>query len=791
MIIDYYFPDGFDMDDEPTLYLRTRDKDGVLDIRTISPDEDDYIRPYCWAPVTTPERSKMRVSRMIRGVRYHHNELAKGKDGIELFKISVDNPMHLRQIKDMIRTYEADMPYEDQVLATLYPEKLPEFHPRIWYFDLEWDVKNQFTTVMAVDDTHAEHPVVFAWTEESNTEWHKKNIESVMETKWIDREGGYELRLYGDERTMHNGFLEYLDDSDPDIFMAHAICWADLPHLIKRLDNPDRLSPLNDVVRPHFKTGYKETQQPITGRLIFDSAAKGSTGSGFETLWMKSGNGSFPNRKLDTIAKELKFEGKLSEDSEGNKLDVLTWWYTHTDLFIDYCLRDTTLLRQCSEKLNTIPFFIAMQQFCGVQWKSTHNVSNYARGLFGRYTDLKAPSSYRYNRDKLRAANVLKTQAGRWENVALLDFASLYPRIIVDGNLCPTTKRNNPGEGIRVFPDGSCWDTTTKGVLPRIVEDLLELRKKYKKLMNDATTEDERLGYEMLQLAVKVNTNALYGYLSQSKVGGMWTDPDVGAAITSMGRESIGLLMAESERQGFKVLAGHTDSCYVQVPIDKVDKLVIHLNETVRTQLNLPNIDVEFEAYFDYWFTTDAKNRNFGIITWPENKKGYLKVTGFDQKAANASPITKQIQEIIFLKISEGAEEDEINALIRPISLSLINGVYAPSELAPYGRLGKEKYDRVPPNAAKGALYYNEHLSTNDPIRVQDSAQWIHVCGVPEGLPQTNIVSFRSEDEIDGFIIDYHTMVDKFIKAKIKPIYNVLEWDLGYPCGDKVPKKYW
>ena len=780
MIVDYFHPDGFSLEDKPHIYLRTRDKEGNLSTRIISPEEEDYVRPFCWIPAGTHPRTLMRVTSQIRGIRVHDMINATGKDGTDLIKLSVDNPESLWQLKAMMKTYEADVYYQDQILMEMYPDNIPEFHPRVWYFDLEWDVKEDFTTVMAVDDTHAEHPIVFAWRE---------GVSHSID--WIDREGGYMLHLFDSEHAMHDAFLSHLDACDPDILVAHAIAWADLPHLIRRLTEPDRLSPLGSVIRPHVKYGYKETSQPILGRLIFDSAAKGSTGSGFESLWIKSGRGNLPNRKLDTIAKELGFDGKLAEDDEGNKLDVRTWWYTHFDLFVDYCLRDTTLLRECSEKLNTIPFFVAMQEFCGVQWRSTHNVSNYARGLFGRYTDLKAPSSFRYNREKLRAANVLNTKAGRHENVALVDFASLYPRIIVDGNLCPTTKRRGPGEGVRQFPDGSYWDTKEKGVLPTIVDDMLSLRKKYKKMMKEATDKDEAFRYEMMQLAVKVCTNALYGYLSQSKVGGMWTDPDVGAAITAMGRASIDLLMAESERQGYTVLAGHTDSCYIQAPFEEVDKLVELLNKTIRTELDLPNMDVEFEAFFDYWFTTDAKNRNFGIITWPPTKSGSLKVTGFEHKAANASPVTREIQGMIFTKISEGAEEDEISELIRPISISLLKGEYEADELAPYGRLGKEKYERVPPNAAKGALYYNEHLASTDPIRVNDSAQWLYVNEVPENLPYTNIVSFRNSEEIEGFTLDYSTMVEKFIRNKIKPIYEVMEWDLDYPCGTKVPKKYW
>ena len=777
MIIDYWHPDG-DTTENPILYVRTRDNEGTLHQKLISFSDDEYVIPHCWIPFNTPEGTLNRVLRRYPGSYVDRESTMTGLDGLRLCRFNVINPRDLYEIGKEMKTYEADMWYEDQVILNMFPDKIPEFHPRVWYFDLEWDVDHDWTTVMAVDDTHAEHPIVFAWRE---------GQEETVD--WIDREDGYMLHLFSDEKSMHNAFLSHLQHCDPDILVAHALMWADLPHLMRRLDNPERLSPVGLVTRPHDKHGYGDIQQPIAGRLCFDTAIQGSSG-GFESLWIKSGRGQLPSRALDTVATELGLGGKLAEDEHGNKLDVKTWWYTHFDLFVDYCLRDTTLLRQCDEKLNAVAFHVAMQQYCGVRFQSVFNVTNYVRGLFGRYSPLKAPTKFHMQRPDLTAANVLRVLPGRHQNVALVDFMSLYPIIILCLNLCPTTKRDGPGEGIRQLSDGSCWSQTEKGVLPQIIEDMLSLRADYKKKMKETEDEDEKFKFDMMQLAIKVCTNAIYGYVSQKKVGGMWCDADVGAAITSTGRESINLLMAEAEREGYTVLAGHTDSCYIQAEFDKMDELVEHLNETIKTELDLPYMNVEFEAYFNYWTCIDAKNRNFGIITWPDSKAGDLKVTGFEHKAANASPVTKEVQEMAFRLIGEGAEESEVNSVLRPISLSVRKGEKTAEELAPYGRLGKASYERVPPNAAKGALYYNANINPDDPIRVNDKAQWLYVNNVPSGMPTTNIVSFKDSTEIEEFSLDYSLMVEKFIRAKLQAVYSTLEWDLGEACGDSMPKKY-
>jgi len=643
---------------------------------------------------------------------------------------------------------------------------------------------------MAVDDTDAEHPVVFAWSEES------AGMEGV-EIDFIDREGGYERRLYGSEKEMHDGFLDHLDMCNPDILIAHAICWADLPHLLRRLDDPDRLSPVGEVIRPNPKTGYyKETAQPIKGRLILDTAAMGSSGSGIETLFAKSGR-SLPNRKLQTIAEELGFEGKIQEDEEGNKLDVLTWWYTHFDLFVDYCLVDTTLLRRVCESVNFVSYFLGMQKICGVQISSTHNVTNYIRGLFARETDLKSPSRTYTERDSLRAANVFALKYGLLKNISLLDFKSLYPSIILAYNLCPTTKRKAAGEGIIQAPDGSFWDISKKGILPSVIEDLLSVRTEYKKLMKETTNQKDKNKYDMLQLAAKVNANACYGYIAQSKIGGMWTDPDVGAAITATGRKAVETLRMKAEGLGYPVAAGHTDSCYVQIPFENVEKAVEIFNEEINEDLNTRGLlEVEFEAYFDYFFIGrgrqgKGKNRNFGLYTWPEHKRNQLKVTGYEHKSASASPITKEVQDIVFRSVSLNEEETTVSEKIRNISLKLRKGEYELDEIAPYGRLGKAHYQGVPPMAARGMIYYNENLEPTETFRVGEKGQWIYVSETPEGMPHTMSVAFRDSEDIKDFTVDYTTCVEKFIRSKIDTIYKELGWDLPYACGDKTPKKYW
>jgi len=805
MIVDWYYPTESDNFTAPWLYLRTRDKNGTLQEEHISPHDEKYVKPHCWIPVDTPEWKINRMFARHSSAVLRRDIRAIGIDKKALMKVEVDRPTDLWDIKDEMSTYEADLNYLDQVLLQLYPKKLPEFKPRVWYFDLEWDTKEDFTSVMAVVDSDLETPVVFAWSDERTncpyddeynpTTWTPKYQRTV-------RDIAYQLHHYRSEAAMHEGFIDFLHERDPDILVAHAIMWADLPHLMRRLNDPDQLSPLGQVIRPFKgKDSYKETQQPIKGRLCFDSAAGWKTGSGFESIWQKSGRGQLSNRKLNTIAESLGLGSKLTEEIEG--MTVHNGWREHWDDFVDYCLLDTTLLRDIDKKLHAIDFFVATQQLCGVSFASTHKVTRYFRGLIGRRTDKKAKSAMNVQREALTAAHIPNPIPGRHEGVAIVDYASLYPNIILSDNLSYETKRSGPGEGIKTLGDGSHWCQKEKGLLPSVVEEMLALRAEYKKLMREATDPDEKLGYDMMQTAVKVLVNALYGMTGMKFLQGMWVDNDIAAAITHRGRECIHHLLAESEEAGYKSLYGHTDSAFIQVPFDKAESLAEHLTKTAQEKLQLKTMEVELEAYFDYWTTAPVKNRYFGIKVWPEKSKGEMKIAGYAIKSSSSSRLTKQIQDMAMQLIAVGADETTVTDVLRDVSLAVKNGDIPIEDVACSSRLTMNFKDyKSLPAPAKAAMYYNEHVAkTKDERWGQgDSVPWTYVNGFVGDTPdyytlngerkKVDFVAFRDKAELENYSIDWEKVLSVMVKSKLLRIYESLDWGLDVAAGDTIPKSY-
>ena len=81
MIVDWYHPD-FDRSEPPHIYERTRGSDGKLVERFITPDDADYVKPFCWVRKDVNPRLQSRVCADFPGTTFHFDERAEGIDGV-------------------------------------------------------------------------------------------------------------------------------------------------------------------------------------------------------------------------------------------------------------------------------------------------------------------------------------------------------------------------------------------------------------------------------------------------------------------------------------------------------------------------------------------------------------------------------------------------------------------------------------------------------------------------------------------------------------------------------------
>ena len=555
------------------------------------------------------------------------------------------------------------------------------------------------------------------------------------------------------------------------MLIAHAAMWADIPHMVKRFKNIKRISPVKTVrrVREGYD-GYRHDDQPILGRLVFDTAARGEDGTGFERVWMDSGNGQFPSRKLNEIGVHLGL-------GEKDDVDLTNDWKENFFRLTDYCVRDVELMKNIDEYLYASDFFHNMVKFCGVTFTSTFEVGKFARGLVNRRTTLKFPTrskDRRRERGSVQGATVMLPTPGLHKGVAVLDFKGLYPSIMLGDNLCWTTYRDEPDEYTRTLSNGTHWCQAEKGILPSVVEYLFEERQELK-----------RQGNRILEKAVKRAMASLYGLVNETLGHGM-ADERIGATITAQGRYSLDVLKDKCEDMGHPVLFGHTDSCFISCELDDVDSVADAVSTIVQDATGNEKLIAEAEAWMPLWFCGDVKNRYAGIINWPEDDAGKLKVSGFEMKHSSTPPLIRTVQKNVLTHVVNGVSESETTAYVKGVMDSLREGSMPVEDLSITTRLSKnvKDYPATFGGFVKAARYSNTYLDKQ--FGKNDSVKWVYV-----NHPKTSVVAYESPSDIEGFDIDIEGIVEGLVRKKLRLIYDVLKWDLNKALNKHQPKSYW
>src|SRR5690606_12162402 len=118
--------------------------------------------------------------------------------------------------------------------------------------------------------------------------------------------------------------------------------------------------------------------------------------------------------------------------------------------------------------------------------------------------------------DTYTGAHVIPPKAGYYDKpIATLDFASLYPSIMIAHNLCYTTLLTKKDLDSGLIPESKIVRTPTghyfvkqeqyKGLLPRILEHLLAARATAKEDLKKAQTPMQKAVLNGRQLALKIS----------------------------------------------------------------------------------------------------------------------------------------------------------------------------------------------------------------------------------------------------------------------------------------------
>ncbi|MFA0821787.1 MAG: DNA-directed DNA polymerase [Methanomethylovorans sp.] len=360
---------------------------------------------------------------------------------------------------------------------------------------------------------------------------------------------GQDVESLKDEESMFKRFFEILREYDPDILVGYNINDFDIPYIT------DRVKFLSDS-GTMVDSGSGRDGRPMNYRKIGTMTLISMTGRVVvDVLPLIRSQFSLKRYTLRNVAKELLDREKLDvapsemEDywkDEGEKLLK----------FIDYARRDSELAMELVMKLQLLDRYIAISRVSGsllqevIDGGQTSMVENLLLRecrIRDRVIPPKPNDDLVYSRNKnsegLKGGEVLEPKKGLLENVVILDYKSLYPTIMMAHNLCYTTvvEKDVPEEEGKTItpPSGGKFVTAdvSKGIMPTILENLLNRRIETKKRMKGISNEDEYRALDATQLAMKILLNSFYGYAGYTRA--RLYSLTLANAVTSFGRENI------------------------------------------------------------------------------------------------------------------------------------------------------------------------------------------------------------------------------------------------------------
>ncbi|XP_014520971.1 DNA polymerase alpha catalytic subunit [Vigna radiata var. radiata] len=192
---------------------------------------------------------------------------------------------------------------------------------------------------------------------------------------------------------------------------------------------------------------------------------------------------------------------------------------------------------------------------------------------------------------------VLEPKKGLYDKyILLLDFNSLYPSIIQEYNICFTTVERSLDGSFPRLPSSK-----TTGVLPEVLKNLVDRRKRVKSLIKNEKKKNEKANpirvqqLDIQQQALKLTANSMYGCLGFSN-SRFYAKP-LAELITLQGREILqSTVDLVQNALNLEVIYGDTDSIMIYSGLDDIEeanKIAVKVIQEVNKKYKCLEIDLD------------------------------------------------------------------------------------------------------------------------------------------------------------------------------------------------------
>ena len=670
-----------------------------------------------------------------------------------------------------------------------------------------------------------------------------------------------------DEYTLCKTFLDDWEKDYPDVISGWNIKFFDIPYLVNRFnrilgeEQTKRLSPWNNVYgREKVIRGKNMTSYDLTGVATLDYIEL--------YKWYAPGGKSQESYRLDNIA-HVELGKKKIDYSEYDNLHQL--YRLNFQKFIEYNIVDVELVFELESKLKLIELGLTLAYDTKTNYEDIFAQTRMWDSIIYSYLFEKniivPPKIIKNKTEAFEGAYVKEPQVGMHNYVASFDLNSLYPHLMMQYNISPETliehedytddMREILGQVINVdrmidrkintsklkdvtiTPNGQFFRTDIQGFLPKMLEEMYEDRKKFKKLMlkskQDYENEtDESKKYEIknliarydnLQLAKKVSLNSAYGALGSQYF--RFYDLRMALGVTTAGQLSIRWIekslneylnkLLKSKNEDY-VIASDTDSIYLRLGelVDSVFKdksntnAIIAFMDKVCEQKIQPFIDKSYQELASYVNAYSQKMQmkreglsDKGIWTAKKRyilnvynnegvqyKEPQIKVMGLEMvKSSTPAAIREKMKEVIQLMM-KGSESDVQEFILNfreefkklpPEDISFPRGLNGLTDYADSVMM----YKKGTPIHVRGAILYNHYLKKYEllkkyPLIQEGEKLKFTYLKVPNHFKE-DVISYpgRLPKEFNlSEYIDYETQFNKAFVEPVKVILDCMGWQV-------------
>ncbi|KAJ8610436.1 hypothetical protein CTAYLR_008217 [Chrysophaeum taylorii] len=471
------------------------------------------------------------------------------------------------------------------------------------------------------------------------------------------------------ERALVSCLLARLGAEDPDVLVGHNIAGFELDVLLGRALalKLGAWSKLGRLKRSSPPARWKSHQ---TGRDTYSAKATSGRLVCDTYLAAKEHVRGATAYDLATLAKtQLDETHTLVQPADVPR--ALDTGSTTCDL-IEHAAATARLVERLALRLNVIPLSKQLTSISGnlmartlkghraerIEYLLLHEFHRLKYVLPDKKDDDAKSSSNKRRRDASSYSGglVLEPKRGFYDTfILLMDFASLYPSIIQEYDICFTTvadwtkfdddddddggggggargtsnkkkkkqqkKKKNAPEPPRPQSDDDADDEEpfageaededkmalppvperageSRGVLPKVLRELIAKRRQVKQLLKSEKNPAERRKYDIRQMALKLTANSMYGCLGFSN-SRFYAKP-LAALVTSLGRETLQATASVAQNElGLEVIYGDTDSIMINTRVADLDR-VKEIGARVRKVVNkrYKMLELELDGIF-------------------------------------------------------------------------------------------------------------------------------------------------------------------------------------------------